>query len=79
MKQKVVGIVPYAPDFGKNESRYEDKYHFTDTYEVRAYEAGLLPIGVLPVEGRIRYFTIWKVKSAAKIIIFCQINKFFVK
>lgn len=54
MKQKVVGIVPYAPDFGKNESRYEDKYHFTDTYEVRAYEAGLLPIGVLPVEGRIR-------------------------
>ena len=54
MKQKVVGIVPYAPDFGKNESRYEDKYFFTDTYEVRAYEAGLLPIGVLPVEGRIR-------------------------
>ncbi len=54
MKQKVVGIVPYAPDFGINESRYEDKYFFTDTYEVRAYEAGLLPIGVLPVEGRIR-------------------------
>lgn len=54
MKQKVVGIVPYAPDFGKSESRYDDKYHFTDTYCVRAHEAGLLPVGVLPVEGRIK-------------------------
>ena len=52
--QKTVGIVPYAPDFGKTESRYNDKYYFTDTYAERALEAGLLPLGVLPVRERIR-------------------------
>ncbi|MBR5738741.1 MAG: gamma-glutamyl-gamma-aminobutyrate hydrolase family protein [Lachnospiraceae bacterium] len=48
--KKVVGIGPYAPDFGKTEDRYADKYYFTDTYEVRSKEAGLIPIGVLPVK-----------------------------
>lgn len=52
--KKVVGIVPYAMDFGKTEDRYADKYLFTDTYGVRVMEAGLLPVGVLPVECRIR-------------------------
>ena len=48
--KKVVGIVPFAPDFGKTEDRYADKYYFTDTYEVRAKNAGMIPIGVLPVQ-----------------------------
>ena len=54
MANKVVGIVPYAQDYGKSESRYDDKYFFTDTYCVRACEAGLTPVGVLPVDARIR-------------------------
>ena len=52
--KKVVGIVPFAPEFGKQESRYDDKYFFTDTYCVRIVEAGMTPIGVLPAGERIR-------------------------
>ena len=52
--QKVIGIVPFAPLFGKQESRYDDKYFFTDTYGVRVQEAGMIPLGVLPVMERIR-------------------------
>ena len=53
--KKVVGIVPTLTEpFGSAESRYGDFYKFTDTYCVRALEAGLLPVGVLPVENRIR-------------------------
>ena len=54
MPNKVVGIVPHAKDYGKSESRYDDKYYFTDTYCERAFEAGLTPVGVLPVGLRIR-------------------------
>ncbi|MBR4467037.1 MAG: gamma-glutamyl-gamma-aminobutyrate hydrolase family protein, partial [Clostridia bacterium] len=52
--KKVVGIVPTAPVFGKTEKRYDDAYKFCDTYCVRAYEAGMIPLGVLPVDERIR-------------------------
>ena len=52
--QKIIGIVPMSPVFGETENRYDDKYLFTDTYGVRVMEAGMLPVGVLPVEGRIR-------------------------
>jgi len=50
-----VGIVPTLKQpFGSTDNRYMDFYCFTDTYCVRAYEAGLLPIGVLPIENRIK-------------------------
>ena len=52
--QKLIGIVPMSPVFGETENRYDDKYLFTDTYGLRVMEAGMLPIGVLPVEGRIK-------------------------
>ena len=52
-RKKVIGIVPYAPDFGATEDRYADRYWFTDTYVVRAKEAGFVPVGVLPVGCRI--------------------------
>ncbi len=53
--KKTVGIVPtLLQPYGSTENRYNDFYKFTDTYCVRALEAGLLPIGVLPVENRIR-------------------------
>ena len=52
--QKVIGIVPAAPLFEETDNRYDDKYSFSDTYCVRVTEAGMLPIGVLPVGGRIR-------------------------
>lgn len=53
-KKKIVGIVPTLPVFEETENRYEDVYRFNDTYPMRAMEAGMLPIGVLPVYGRIR-------------------------
>lgn len=49
---KTVGIVPFASGFD-TENIYDDKYFFTDTYGKRAIEAGLSPIGVLPVERQI--------------------------
>lgn len=52
--QKVIGIVPMSPVFAETENRYDDKYLFTDTYGVRVMEAGMLSVGVLPVEGRIK-------------------------
>lgn len=53
-RQKVAGIVPTLPVFEETDNRYEDKYLFYDTYPERALEAGMLPVGVLPVRGRIR-------------------------
>ena len=53
--KKTVGIVPtLTQPFGAGDNRYADFYKFSDTYCVRAVEAGLLPIGILPVENRIR-------------------------
>lgn len=52
--QKTVGIVPNAPKYGKSKNRYDDFYRFCNTYVVRAAEAGLLPLGVLPVDGYIK-------------------------
>lgn len=49
---KIVGIVPFAAGFN-TEKTYEDKYYFTNTYGQRAVEAGLSPIGVLPVDRQI--------------------------
>lgn len=49
---KIVGIVPFASDFD-TEKTYEDKYFFTNTYGKRAVEAGMSPIGVLPVDRQI--------------------------
>ena len=49
---KTVGIVPFASGFDTDKT-YEDKYFFTNTYGVRAVEAGLSPIGVLPVDREI--------------------------
>ena len=51
--KKVVGIVPYALNYGKTEDRYADKYFFTDTYCVRAKASGLIPVGILPVDCRL--------------------------
>ena len=45
----VVGIVPNTPDFGASENRYDDYYKFNDTYCVRVTEAGMIPLGILPV------------------------------
>lgn len=53
MKKKIVGIVPQAEPFD-TDNVYDDKYHFVNTYCVRAAEAGLEPIGVLPVDKKIR-------------------------
>lgn len=50
---KTVGIVPFASGFD-TEKTYEDKYFFTNTYGIRASEAGLSPIGVLPVDREIK-------------------------
>ncbi len=50
----VVGIVPASKYFGTTDSRYNDFYRFTDTYCERAMEAGLVPVGVLPVGEFIR-------------------------
>ena len=47
-----VGLVPTA-DLFYTEHVYDDKYHFPDTYVIRATEAGMMPIGILPVSGRI--------------------------
>ena len=53
--KKTVGIVPtLTTPFGSEESRYADFYRFNDTYCERALAAGLLPIGVLPVNNRIK-------------------------
>lgn len=52
MKQKIVGIVPFSEKFD-TEYLYEDKYHFANTYGLRATEVGLSPIGVLPVNRKI--------------------------
>ncbi len=53
MKKKIVGIVPQAEPFD-TDNVYDDKYHFVNTYGVRAAEAGLDPIGVLPVDKKIK-------------------------
>ena len=52
--KKVIGIIPNAPLYGETENRYDDHYVFCDTYVVRVREAGMIPVGILPVEGRIR-------------------------
>ena len=49
---KKVGIVPTA-DLFYTDNVYDDKYHFPNTYIIRATEAGMMPVGVLPVNGRI--------------------------
>jgi len=51
--QKVVGIVPTAPIYGKTDRLYNDIYKFTDTYCRRVTEAGMLPLGILPVQERL--------------------------
>ena len=53
-KKKIVGIVPNAPQYGETEDEYNDYYKFSDTYCERALEAGMTPIGVLPVGAYIR-------------------------
>lgn len=49
---KKVGIVPTA-DLFYTDNVYDDKYHFPNTYVKRAVEAGLLPVGILSVDGRV--------------------------
>lgn len=49
---KRIGIVPSA-DWMKTNSIYDDKYHFTNSYIQRMVRAGTLPVGVLPLDGRI--------------------------
>jgi len=48
-----VGIVPSA-DWLKTDSIYDDKYHFVNSYVQRIVKVGGLPIGVLPLDGRIQ-------------------------
>lgn len=50
---KKIGIVPQA-DLLKTDNMYDDKYHFVNTYIQRVTEVGALPVGVLPVNGRIQ-------------------------
>ena len=47
---KTVGIVPTA-DLFYTDNVYDDKYHFPNTYVTRAVEAGMLPVGILSVDG----------------------------
>ena len=49
---KRVGIVPTA-DLFYTDNVYDDKYHFPNTYVTRAVEAGMMPIGILSVDGRV--------------------------
>lgn len=49
---KKVGIVPTA-DLFYTDNVYDDKYQFPNTYVTRAVEAGMLPIGILSVDGRV--------------------------
>ena len=49
---KKVGIVPEA-DLFFTDNVYDDKYHIANTYVTRAVEAGLLPVGILAVDGRV--------------------------
>lgn len=49
---KRVGIVPTA-DLFYTDNVYDDKYHFPNTYVTRAVEAGMMPIGILSVNGRV--------------------------
>lgn len=50
---KKIGIVPQA-DLLKTDSIYDDKYHFVNSYIERVVQAGALPVGVLPLDGRIQ-------------------------
>lgn len=50
---KKIGIVPFCA-LNTTENEYDDKYFFTNTYPQRLANAGALPIGVLPVDGRIK-------------------------
>ena len=47
-----VGIVPDA-DLFFTDNIYNDNYYFANTYVTRAVEAGMLPVGILAVNGRI--------------------------
>lgn len=49
---KKVGIVPTA-DLFYTDNVYDDKYHFPNTYVKRAVEAGMIPVGILSVDGRV--------------------------
>ena len=49
---KRVGIVPTA-DLFYTDNVYDDKYHFPNTYVTRAVEAGMMPIGILSVDGHV--------------------------
>ena len=49
---KTVGIVPTA-DLFYTDNVYDDKYHFPNTYVTRAVESGMLPVGILSVDGHV--------------------------
>ena len=49
---KKVGIVPTA-DLFYTDNVYDDKYHFPNTYVTRAVEVGMIPVGILSVDGRV--------------------------
>ena len=53
MGNKTVGIVPFAEPF-TTDNVYADKYFFTNTYCQRVHDVGLNPIGVLPVDRKLR-------------------------
>ena len=53
MSKKIVGIVPFSDPFN-TDNVYADKYFLTNTYGQRAVDAGLNPIGVMPVDKKIQ-------------------------
>lgn len=52
MAKKVIGIVPSAALF-ETEDPYLDQYRFVNHYGKRIVENGGIPVGILPVDGRV--------------------------
>lgn len=49
-----IGILPSSKLF-EDDNPYNDKYSFHNVYLKRIYEAGAIPIGILPIDGKINY------------------------
>ena len=49
-----IGILPSSKLF-EDDNPYNDKYSFHNVYLKRIYEAGAIPVGILPIDGKIDY------------------------
>lgn len=51
--KKVIGIVPKGVLFDPEKPHTSDLYHLSNNYIKRVQEAGAIPVGIAPVDGRI--------------------------